>query len=101
MLDNDNAQILRTRGRKNVWSVKTPAEVRPKALLIAGKTLFVAVLPRDEDRTRGELWAMSADDGRIIAKTPLPAAPAHEGLAAVAGSIFLATQDGRIVCLGR
>jgi len=91
-----------------LWSSSIP--LTGKALALADDVLFVAgtplVFPEDdlakayEGRMGGILWAASASTGEKLADYKLDAAPAWDGLAAANGSLFLATADGRIVCMG-
>jgi len=103
------------------WSTSVPILVR--AMALAGDTLLIAG-PRDvlDERTLGKslaasrklieqqeaaflgkqvatLWAVSAADGQKAGECPLPAPPVFDGMAAAAGRLYVATTDGRILCL--
>ena len=90
------------------WSAKVP--VRVVAMVVAGATLFAAgppdvVVPDDpwaamEGRKGGVLWAVSADDGRKLAEYRLVSPPVFDGMAAARGRLYIATRDGRVVCMG-
>ena len=106
------------------WSVDLP--LMPRALVLAGDTLFMAGPPDlvDEDQAAqsmaspatqanlvehaaaldgqrgGLLWAVSAADGRQLAQQPLDAPPVFDGMAAAGGNLFLVTIDGRVLCFG-
>jgi len=67
------------------------------ALLVAGERLFFA--RRSADGESGESWALSAAEGKVLSKTPLPAAPRWDGVAGVDGSLFVSTQVGRVLRL--
>lgn len=81
-----------------------------KALVLAGDTLFVAgtpvAFPADdlakayEGRMGGVLWAASAATGEKVAEVKLDAPPTWDGMAVANGRLFIALQDGRILCLG-
>ena len=45
------------------------------------------------------LRIVSAADGRKISECELPAMPVFDGLAAANGRLYLATLDGRVLCL--
>ena len=45
------------------------------------------------------LLAVSAHDGRKVAEMKLDFLPVFDGLVAAGGSLYLATTDGRVVCL--
>jgi hypothetical protein len=82
--------------RKAKWSIPLFATAEKKqrvvAMLLAGDALFTA-------GSEGGLIAMSPDDGKVIARTPV-AAPVWDGLAAAGRRLFVSTQAGDLVCLG-
>ena len=90
------------------WRHDSPLWVR--AMVLAGDTLLVAGPPDPfaaADPTaawRGErgglLRAVSTDDGRKLAEYPLATPPVFDGMAAANGRLYLATLDGRVVCMG-
>ena len=106
------------------WSRQAPLHVR--ALVLADKTLFAAGPPAvvDEEEafdkigeadTRaklqehgeaftggkgGLLVAASAVDGKELAHYSLESMPVWDGLAAAAGKLYLATVDGKVICMG-
>jgi outer membrane protein assembly factor BamB len=63
------------------------------AMALAGDRLYLA-------GSGGALRIMSIADGSYVAKTELPAAPMWDGMAIAAGRLFVATADGRLLCLG-
>jgi len=89
------------------WSIPIP--VRARAMVLAGKTLFLAgppdVVPAEdpygalEGRKGATLCAVSAVDGRKLAEHPLPAPPVFDGMAAAGGQLYLSTIDGSVLCL--
>ncbi|MCD6304132.1 MAG: PQQ-binding-like beta-propeller repeat protein, partial [Planctomycetes bacterium] len=90
------------------WSVELP--LRPRAVVRAGEKLLVGGMPsvldpKDpfaayEGRLGGLLLAVSAKDGKEIARCKLDSPPVWEGLAVADGRVFLSTIDGHVVCLG-
>ena len=98
---------IRSRAEKR-WASNIP--LTGKALVLAGGTVFVAgtptAFPADdpakayEGRAGGVLWAASAATGEKMAEVKLDAPPTWDGLAVANGRLFLALQDGRILCLG-
>ena len=90
------------------WSSHIP--LTGKALVLAGDTLFVAgtpvAFPADdlakayEGRMGGVLWAASAATGEKVAEVKLDAPPTWDGMAVANGRLFIALQDGRVLCLG-
>jgi outer membrane protein assembly factor BamB len=105
------------------WARDLPILVR--AMVLADKTLFVAGLPDlvDEERAlanrddpeiqaalaqqnaawqgkRGaSLMAVAAADGKELAEYKLESPPVWDGLSAANGRLYLATQDGKVICL--
>ncbi len=63
-----------------------PAEVDPLARALAAG--------RD-----GRLLAVSARDGTTLADHGLTGPPVFDGLVAARGRLYLATKDGKVVCL--
>jgi hypothetical protein len=89
---------------KYLWSKAIP--LYPRAMLLAGETLFVAGPSEIDDfasrAPEGEiwLWAVSTEDGvtRAEYKYRLKAAPVYDSFAASEGNLYFTTVDGRIVC---
>ena len=101
-IDKDTAEVYcRDRRNRGGWTAKMPKDTRQKALLVTPETVFVTTLPDDTDFTRGEVWMYSTAGGEPVGKAPLPAAPAFEAIAATPGRLFVTTQDGQVVCLGK
>ncbi len=106
------------------WSHDVPLVVR--AMVLAGDTLFLAGPPEvigdetaaerygfpdvqaklaEQDAAlRGErgglLRAVSAEDGAELGQWELAAPPVWDGMAAAGGRVYLATTDGKVLCLG-
>ena len=105
------------------WAQDIPFFAR--AMLLADRTLFLAG-PRDyineeevfrsirdpetkkklelqvsaiEGHDGALLWAVSPDDGEKLAELVLESPPVWDGMAAARGKIYIATMDGRVVCL--
>jgi len=113
------------KGGRVVHRWANPIPLFARAMALAGRTLFVAG-PRDlvdeeqavrqlnsDDMQRlireqeaaytgqrgGLLWAVSADDGEKLATLELDTIPVFDGMAAAGGRLYLATVDGRLICL--
>jgi hypothetical protein len=89
-----------------------------QAMLLAGETLFVAgpvdkvkEIPHEpaevdplaealEVTRGGRLLAVSAADGKTLADYELASPPVFDGMAAVAGRLYLSTKSGEVVCMG-
>ena len=105
------------------WSQR--AALMARGMVLSGKTLFVAgppdvlgnktpegnhpytlvsakALAEQEAAFAGRkgavLWAVSADDGKKLSELKLAAPPVWDGMAAANGRLYIATQDGRILC---
>ena len=63
------------------------------AVALAGDRLFVA-------GSNGDVRVVATSDGQQIAKQTLPA-PLWDGMAIAHGRLYYATQDGRLLCLGK
>jgi len=108
------------------WSqADIPLHVR--AMALAAGTLFIAGPPDvldekqafsrpDDDAVKAKLarqvaaldgqqgallWAVAASDGKKLAEYKLDSPPVFDGLVAAYGRLYLATQDGRLLCMGR
>ena len=97
-----------TRGAPPKWFQWVPVRIR--AMVAAGPTLFVAGPPDVADsadpyaafegRKGALLWSVATADGRKLAEIQLDAEPVFDGLIAAGGRLFMATRDGRVLCLG-
>jgi len=89
------------------WQRKIPVRVR--AMVVAGEHLVLAgppdVVPESdpfsafEGRLGALLWVVSAKDGGKLSEYKLPALPVFDGMAAANGRLYLATVDGKVLCL--
>jgi outer membrane protein assembly factor BamB len=91
------------RAQNPTWSKRIGTGVR--ALTLAGDTLFAAgtpaEAPKESPKTPPDaalLLAVSAKDGGIQSRLPLPAAPVFDAMAAANGRLYLTLTDGRAVC---
>jgi hypothetical protein len=98
--------FARRRGEdKPHWSVSLPVHVR--AMVLAGDVLFAAgagpapgKAPAGQDVSPTPLLlAISARDGSELARHPLPAAPVFDGMAAARGELYLALENGQVLCM--
>jgi len=76
------------------WSRQVP--FRPKALVLAGKTILAAG-PSDKGPAR--MAVLSPSDGAPACQYGLPAEPVFDGMAVAGGRVFIAMADGQIACL--
>jgi hypothetical protein len=100
------------------WSVRVPIRVRAMVPAPArggsasggGNFLFIAgppdiMDPNDplgafEGRKGGLLWTMSAATGGRVSECKLDSSPVFNGMAAANARLYIATTDGRMLCLG-
>jgi outer membrane protein assembly factor BamB len=97
----------RRQGPKARWEQRL--DIRVTALVRAGDVLFAAGSPDVVDpddphaawqgRKGGVLAAFATADGKELARYALPAPPVWDGLAAAGGRLYVATTDGKVVCL--
>jgi outer membrane protein assembly factor BamB len=98
--------VPRRDGDVFLWQQTVEPTVR--AMVLAGDTLFIAGpgnLAASENptaiwrgQTGGELWAVSARDGKRSAAYLLDAPPVFDGLIATTGQLLYSATDGRVVC---
>lgn len=91
------------------WSVALP--MRPRAMLQAGNCLYLGGMPgvidpKDpfatyEGRKGGLLWVMSGRNGEKLAEYKLEAVPVWDGMAAANERLYISTQDGWVLSMGR
>jgi hypothetical protein len=84
--------------------------LRVRAMLVAGDRLIVAgtpdVLDPDdplsafEGRQGARLEVYSVADGTRLQSRQLSSPPAFDGLSAAGGRLYLATEDGKVICFG-
>ncbi len=97
--------------RAKLWAGRE-LPIKASAVTITGKeTLWVAGATAPPTTTPSQpvaqagpparLFAVSMKTGDELASWPLPAAPSFEGIAAARGCIYVATADGRVICMGR
>ena len=89
--------------------------MRPRAMVRADNCLFIGGMPDRpvpkppsppgntafEGKTGGLLYIVSCGDGRTLARVKLESAPVWDGMAAARGRLYVATRDGRLVCMGQ
>jgi len=95
--------VIRGEGTEQ-WAKPMPIQVR--AMLLADKVLFVAG-PTDtgdwlQGRNKNEgalLLAISASDGTELKRYRLDSAPVFDGMAAANGRLYLALENGQVLCM--
>jgi outer membrane protein assembly factor BamB len=89
------------------WASQIP--LTGKAMVLTDAAVFVAgtpvAFPSDdlakayEGRMGGLLWAASESTGEKVAECRLDAPPVWDGMAVADGRLFIALQDGRVLCM--
>ena len=84
---------------------------RVNAMIATRDKLFVSgppdvVDPQDplgafEGRKGGLLWVLSKSDGKKLAEYTLDSPPVFDGMAVAGKRLYIATQDGRMLCFGQ
>ncbi len=92
---------------KTRWS--QPVPVLGRAMVLAGKTVWIAGPPDIFDTSDPAATLHGEKGGRLVAVTPetgktrsthnLDAPPVFDGMAAANGRLYLATLDGHVLCL--
>jgi len=96
------------RAKPAKWQKMVPLRIR--AMVLAGDRLIAAGSPDVLDpndplaafQGRGEtlLQVFSAADGSLLGSQRLASPPAFDGLCVASGRVYMATLDGKIICLG-
>jgi hypothetical protein len=87
---------------------QTRVGVRARAMVVTDRHLYLAGTPDVVDaqdpwaaldgRKGGVLLVFSKDDGKRLSETRQTSAPIHDGMAAAQGRMYIAQQDGNLVC---
>ena len=85
--------------RTEGWTTQVPDSVQFEAMALTPKILFAAGPADCADRTKGGvLWSVSTTTGKRLAGIQLAAPPVFDGLAVAYGRVYVATEDGRLLC---
>jgi hypothetical protein len=63
--------------------------------------LLKDALDKFQGRKGGVLLAIDKSAGETLAEFELPSAPVFDGMIAASGKLYLATADGRVLCMGK
>ncbi len=96
-----------SRPREPLWSKNIKLRVR--GLVLAGDRLVMAgppdIVPENdpyagfEGRLGSRLRVVSAKDGAKISEMEMASPPVFDGMAVAGSKVFLATEDGKLICL--
>ncbi len=107
-----------------IWSVDQPS-ILARAMALSKETMLVAGPPQFIDERQayrrpntpdvvnrlkrqqeamegkygGELWTLSKQDGKLLARVKLDAVPVFDGMAVTDDRLYISTTDGRLLCL--
>lgn len=79
------------------WEVLLEDDSLMNSILLSGDTLLVG----GSDSSGFKIWKFAAETGEALGEIPLPAMPRFDGLAVAGGDLFVATEDGQILCFSR
>ena len=86
---------------RNAWLLDDNVRQQMMGVVLAGDTAYMAGVPTPPDPDqKSELWVLAGADGKKLQILPLDSRPVYDGLSAAAGRLYLATEDGRLLCLG-
>ena len=88
-------------GKGRGWTTEFPRGTQVKAMALAGDTLLLAGRLNGTEETSHALRAVSASMGKTVAELPLKHGVVHGGLSVAEGRIYLVTEQGEIVCVGK
>jgi len=93
----------------HLWTRDLPLQLR--AMVVAGTDVFVAgwedrvgvvkggaPRPDEPQELRPVLWRLRAEDGRVLSRRPLPARPRFDGFSVANDRLYLALEDGTMLC---
>jgi outer membrane protein assembly factor BamB len=87
---------------KTKWLIDEDIKQQAMGLVLAGDYVYTAGRPTSYDpNDKSELWILSAKDGKNLQTLPLEGIPVYDGLSAANGRLYLATEGGMLICLGR
>ena len=92
-----------TPDRGPAWSLPPEGVVDIEAMVLSGNALFVSgpTEAAGPGPNPGELWVVSRETGKKLAVHKLAAAAVAEVIALAGGRLFLATQNGEVLCFGK
>jgi outer membrane protein assembly factor BamB len=95
--------LLSGKQGRDEWSVKMPLDVRLHAMALAPQRLYVAGLLRDEKSSEPPALVVRMYDlegGKLESQAAIPSPPVHDGMAVTGRRVYIATQSGKLICVG-
>jgi outer membrane protein assembly factor BamB len=97
----DQRFIYAAAAGKTRWMLDDNIAQQMIGVVLANETAYLAGVPTSQDPgEKSELWVLAGADGKKLQVLPLDARPVYDGLSAANGRLFLATEDGRLICYG-
>jgi len=102
------APVKKGRSRAVAYKWRKPVPMLVRAMLVAGRPLFIAGPRAGENNSglmalgadgSGLLWAVSAEDGSVLAEHEVASVPVLDGMAATRGRVFISTIGGNVICM--
>ncbi|PCJ62163.1 MAG: hypothetical protein COA79_05600 [Planctomycetota bacterium] len=95
--ENTNKYFVHSSGSSK-WH-KHDTQQQMLALVIAGNNTFGTGFPISRDPSKNsELWVMSNKDGETLQTISLNHRPIYDGLSSANGKLYLACDDGQLIC---
>jgi outer membrane protein assembly factor BamB len=82
------------------WTVTFSNYNQIEAMALTEDMLFAAGLVDGKKRDEGKLWVISTTERRIVAEHKLAKPAVAEGLAVAGSRLYVATEDGIVLCFG-
>jgi hypothetical protein len=81
-----------------LWKIRL--SLRPRAMVRAGGVLLIGGRVNESGAAKnGAHHTVATRDGAIVSQVPLVASPVWDGMAAAAGRLYVALEDGSVTCL--
>jgi outer membrane protein assembly factor BamB len=94
--------IYAAAGGKNRWLLDDEIAQQMVGVVLAGETAYLAGVPTSQDPgEKSELWVLAGADGKKQQVLPLDARPVYDGLSIAGNRLYLATEDGNLICFGK
>lgn len=87
--------------RKVQWLLDDNIRQQMVAVVLSGETAYLAGVPTSLDaKDTSELWVLSGTDGKQKQVLTLESRPVYDGLSIAGERLYLATEEGRLLCFG-
>ncbi len=71
-------------------------------VVLSGERVYFAGVPISQDSKEAcELWVLDAASGKKTQVLPLEHRPVYDGLSAAHGRLYMASEEGVLICLGQ